>query len=256
MTRMFDHRSGQTLTHEGANLYFECGGNESGPPLLLLHGGFGSFEDFNPVLPALLADFRVIALDSRGHGRSTLGPHPLSYALLERDALAVLAHLNVQTVSVLGFSDGGTVGYLLAAHGQVKVEKLVAIGAPYELPEGDPLRPKLTAITPTLWKEKFPDSHALYQRLNPEPDFDRFISAVVAMGLDAEGYPNTVVNDLCCPLLLVRGDDDPLVPLEPLLRLRERVRGAHLLNIPFAAHVAFEPQPTIFLESVRTFLTS
>jgi len=253
-TRVPDHESGQVLRHEGAQIYFATGGDERRPPLLLLHGGFGSLEDFQAVFPGLARDHRLIAIDSRGHGRSTLGPEPLSYARLERDVLAVLARLGLDRVSIVGFSDGGMVGYRLAAHGAIQVDRLVAIGAPHELPEGDPLREKLASITPASWQEKFPESHALYERLNPEPDFDRFIAAVVAMALDGDGYPNDVVDAIRCPLLLVRGDDDPLVSLASQARLRARVEGARFLNIPFASHVAFADQPEIFLQSVRTFL--
>jgi pimeloyl-ACP methyl ester carboxylesterase len=185
MTHELDHQSGELLTNEGADIYFESAGHQSGPPLLL-HGGFGSTEDFRAVLPVLAREHRVIAIDSRGHGRSTLGQEPLSYALLERDVVAVLARLAIERVRILGFSDGGMVGYMLAARGTVQVDKLIAVGAPCELPEDDPLRKKLAAITPAVWKQRFPQSHALYQRLNPQPDFDRFIRAVVAMASTPE----------------------------------------------------------------------
>lgn len=73
MRNVFDHESGESLDTDGAKIYFEICGNPEGPPLLMLHGGFGTIEDFNIFLPGLGNDFKIIGIDSRGHGRSTLG---------------------------------------------------------------------------------------------------------------------------------------------------------------------------------------
>ena len=82
---MFDHRSGQVLQIDGAIIYVEEIGDPTRFPLVLLHGGIGTMDDFSPVLATLARSFRVIGIDSRGHGRSTLGAEPLTYARLQRD---------------------------------------------------------------------------------------------------------------------------------------------------------------------------
>lgn len=64
----------------GASLHYQAGGKADAPVLVLLHGGFGSIDDFAALLPRLQEHFRLIAIDTRGHGRSTLGQAPLSYA--------------------------------------------------------------------------------------------------------------------------------------------------------------------------------
>ncbi|PJN95171.1 hypothetical protein CNY89_10060 [Amaricoccus sp. HAR-UPW-R2A-40] len=56
---------GRFLERDGARIRIEVTGRADGPPLLLLHGGFGSVEDFEPLAP-MLAGFRLIAMDSRG----------------------------------------------------------------------------------------------------------------------------------------------------------------------------------------------
>ncbi|WP_238946431.1 alpha/beta fold hydrolase [Vandammella animalimorsus] len=90
-------------------------GRSDVPAVLLLHGGLGSEDDFAPLLSRLQQDFHVIALDSRGHGRSTLGDAPLSYAQLAEDARHVLQTLGVARCAVIGFSDGGIAACRLAA---------------------------------------------------------------------------------------------------------------------------------------------
>lgn len=255
MRNVFDHESGESLDVGGAKIYFEICGNQEGPPLLMLHGGFGTIEDFNVFLPSLSADFKIIGIDSRSHGRSTLGSKELTYELLQQDVLRVLEHLGLPSVSIIGFSDGGIVGYRLAALTSLKVEKLVTIGAAWRLLEDDPVKEIFSRVTPESWRKKFPETVETYQRLNPEPDFDTFARSSVRMWLDssASGYPGDAIESISCPLLIVRGDDDHLVSLADIAELRERVEGSKLLNIPFAGHVAYKDQREIFLSSFKQF---
>lgn len=251
----FDHRSGEHLEIDGAKIYYEVCGNKEGPALLFLHGGLGSIEDFNGILPDLSGDFRIVGIDSRGHGKSTLGSGELTYERIQKDVLRVLEHLGIDVVSIIGFSDGGIVAYRLAALTSLRVEKLVTIGGDWQPPE-DPVREILSRVTGESWRTKFPESYEIYRQHNPEPDFDAFVRSAVKMWLDsaASGYPNEAVRNISCPLLIVRGDDDHLVPLRGVVELRGMVDGSKLLNIPFAAHVAFDDQKDIFLMSLRQFL--
>lgn len=256
MRNVFDHESGESLDVGGARIYFEICGNQEGPSLLMLHGGFGTIEDFNVFLPSVSDDFRVIGIDSRGHGKSTLGSKELTYELLQQDVLRVLEHLGLTSVSIIGFSDGGIVGYRLAALTPLRVEKMVTIGAAWRLLEDDPVREIFSRVTPESWRTKFPETVELYQRLNPEPDFDAFAWTSVRMWLDssASGYPHEAVGDISCPLLIVRGDEDHLVSLADIAELRQRIKGSKLLNVPFAGHVAHEDQRETFLISLKQFL--
>lgn len=252
----FNHQSGSTLSIQGAEIYFEIVGNQDAPPLLLLHGGVGSIEDFTPLLPGLADSFRVIAIDSRGHGRSTLGDGPLTYQRLAEDAIQVLRHLQLSRTAVLGFSDGGIVGYRLMASGEITVSKLATIGAAYELRADDPVREIYARVTGESWRKKFPDTYDLYQQLNPEPDFARLITASVKMWLDdtATGYPGDTVDRLSGDVLIMRGDEDQFFPRQAAVDLANRVRGSVLANIAFASHVAYEDQKEIVLLTLREFL--
>jgi pimeloyl-ACP methyl ester carboxylesterase len=96
--------------------------------LLFLHGGFGSIEDFKTVVHSFTNDFHIIGIDSRGHGKSTLGIDQLNYERLQLEVESVLKHLQINEVSIIGFSDGGIVGYRLAAENNILVKKLITIG--------------------------------------------------------------------------------------------------------------------------------
>src|SRR6185312_1476783 len=192
----FDHVSGNTLDADGAAIYYETHGDAKDPVLLLLHGGLGNIEDFNGILPLLRGRFRIVGIDSRGHGRSTLGSRPLTYESLQHDAERIIAELAPDKFSILGFSDGGIVAYRLAAMQALRIERVATIGAHWELPPGDPTRELLSGVTPERWRSLFPNSYKRYQQLNPAPGFDTLVHAVRTMWLDdgATGYPDDAVD--------------------------------------------------------------
>jgi pimeloyl-ACP methyl ester carboxylesterase len=260
MSTAFDHRCGFDLKVEGAQIYYELAGRADGPALLMLHGGLGQIEELNGIVAEVAHEFRVIGIDSRGHGRSTLGDVPLTYELLQADVEQVLAHLGIREVSIIGFSDGGILGYRLAARsgqGTVNVHRLVTIGASWRLEAGDPVAQVLAGITADWWKDRFPESYAAYQRLNPKPDFERFARLVVQMWLDtsAPGYPGTTVKSIACPTLIVRGQQDHLFPLEEAVRLVGLIKDSQLLNILSAGHAAFDDRKEMFMGSLLEFLS-
>jgi pimeloyl-ACP methyl ester carboxylesterase len=84
----------------GSRIWFaEWGGKPGGTPVLLLHGGFGNSNYFGRLIPVLVAHgYRVIAMDSRGHGRSTRSDAPLTYDLMAQDVLGLLDRLSISKV--------------------------------------------------------------------------------------------------------------------------------------------------------------
>ncbi len=255
--RRFDHHSGEYLDIDGARIYYEVTGNENSPALLVLHGGFGNIENFNTFLPDLDKEFKVIGMDSRGQGKSTLGSKALTYEQIQRDVERILEHLNIDTVSIIGISDGGIVAYRLASLTPLNIEKLVTIGSSWHLKNTEPMKEMFLKITGESWRRKFPDTYDAYQRLNPEPDFDVLAPSVIKMWLDSNssGRPNEAVKNISCPLLIVRGDDDHFVSREAVVELSGLVKDSKFLNIPFAGHVAFNDQKEIFMISLNEFLS-
>jgi len=252
----FDHQRGRTFEHDGASLYFEELGDQRGEAVILLHGGLGTLADWNPILGSLPGR-RLIALDARGHGRSTLGTQPLSYARLEADVLALAQKLELERFALLGFSDGGTVALRVAASRPGAVTKLAVLGATYELRESDPLRARLAGVTPESWSAKFPETVATYERLNPAPAFGALIRSAVAMWIDLgpDGQPGGArVRQLQLPVLVARGDDDPLVSRAATIELVDTLPNARLLSVPFASHELHKDQPVIVGAVVEQFL--
>ena len=251
----FDHNSGEYFSIGDARIYYETTGTENCPVLLLLHGGFGNIEDFNIILPDLKHRFKIIGIDSRGQGKSTIGSKTLTYELIQKDIESILAHPKVDTLSIIGFSDGGIIAYRLASLTSLRIEKLITIGAEWNFKNTESIREIFVNITGESWRKKFPSTYDAYQKLNPEPDFDFIADSIVKMWIDpnSSGYPNEAVKNIVCPLLIVRGDNDPFISRESAVETCMVVKNSSLLNIPFAGHVAFEDHKEIFMNSLNEF---
>ena len=94
----------------GASLYYAIYGK--GEPVILLHGGLGNADHFANQVPALADKFQVIAIDSRGQGRSTLSKATLTYRGMADDVIAVMDKLELQKAAIVGWSDGGEIAPL------------------------------------------------------------------------------------------------------------------------------------------------
>lgn len=120
-------RLGKYAPVNGIRLYYEIYG--TGEPLLLLHGNNSSIAAFDRQIPELAKKYQVIALDSRGQGNSTADSTRLTYELFADDTAAFLDFLGVDSANVLGWSDGGNIGLLLAMRHPRKVKKLASMAA-------------------------------------------------------------------------------------------------------------------------------
>jgi len=119
-----------TFVFNGDRFYYETYG--SGLPLLLIHGNGESINIFKGQIGALSRHHKVIAMDSRGQGKSDLGTAALTYEQMAEDINALLEQLKLDHVKVLGWSDGGIIGLLLTIHHPDKVSMLAVMGANLE----------------------------------------------------------------------------------------------------------------------------
>lgn len=100
-----------------------------GTPLLIIHGNGGSMHDFTNQVPYFMQQYTVILADSRDQGRSTDPADSLSYEQMADDYAALLDAMKIDSAYVIGWSDGGINGLLLAIRHPEKVRKLAVTGA-------------------------------------------------------------------------------------------------------------------------------
>ena len=101
----------------------------SGAPLILLHGNGEDGTYFDPHIPALARHFRVIALDTRGHGKSPRGSAPFTIGQFARDLGDFMDAQGIERASLLGFSDGGNIALTFALEHPKRVDRLILNGA-------------------------------------------------------------------------------------------------------------------------------
>lgn len=240
--------------HLGAQLHYQLGGEETAPVMVLLHGGLGSIGDFSALLPRLQQQFRVVALDTRGHGRSTFGHAALTYAQAADDVRQLLRHLQIQRYSLFGFSDGGTTAYRLAVT-NTEVEKVITVGADWHKDHLSEVRPMFESLDRDFVQANMPNQLATYLAQNPEADVEKFIASLKAMWLDESdsGYPNQNIRHIQAPVLAIRGEEDFLHSLADWAALKNELPQVHLMNVPFAAHEAIKEQPEMVWAAVQAF---
>ncbi|MDX7987398.1 alpha/beta hydrolase [Xenorhabdus sp. 12] len=253
----FNHQEGRYLEIDGAHIYYEIQGNANGYPLIFLHGGLGNIETFNHITNYFGNAYQLIGIDSRGQGKSTLGKEKLTYKRIQQDVEAVIRHLGLKECSIVGHSDGGIVALRLAASGTILIDKMVVIGTHWTLPENDPMKEIVKHITVESWRARLPETYESYQRLNPQPDFNKLFDTVISMWLDTseDSYPNETIRQITCKLLVVRGDNDNLVSRISSAELAENVEHACLLNLPFLGHSPQEENPAMLISFLTKFLS-
>jgi pimeloyl-ACP methyl ester carboxylesterase len=204
--------TGEYADVNGINLYYETHG--SGRPLILLHGGLGSGEMFEPVLPQLTQHHQVITVDLQGHGRTADIDRPLDAVLMAGDIAALIDHLELARPDVVGYSLGGGVAFHTAAKYPAKVRRLVMVSANIRpdaiYPEMRAQQGQVNAAAVEFMKDT--PMYQLYQRVAPRPqDFPRLLDKIgEAMSKDFDFTEE--VRGLQMPTLVVAADADMAPP--------------------------------------------
>lgn len=100
-----------------------------GQPLILLHGNGESCDYFEHQIPYFSKDYRVIAIDTRGHGQSPRGEKPFTIAQFAEDLHDFMDESDIEKAVLLGFSDGGNIALTFALKYPERVDKMIVDGA-------------------------------------------------------------------------------------------------------------------------------
>ena len=254
------------FVHDAATIHFEIIG--SGPPLLLIAGTASDSASWAPLLP-LLPGRQLILIDNRGSGRTKVDG-PLSHAEMIEDAAALLDHLQLGPVDIVGHSLGGFLALGLAAWHPEKVTRLVTMGLGF-----------IDARTQTL----FHDLARLYFTLPPEDFFRLFypwlfsnpffvdpanVDAAAKASTDyayrqspgdfarqiaALDRPTKVdFAAIDCPVLAIAGTLDLFAPPAAVAGAHRPIRNIRLATIDGAAHSIHWEKPAETAEAIVGFL--
>ena len=204
--------TGEYASVNGIDLYYETHG--SGRPLVLLHGGLGSGEMFGPVLPSFTDHHQVILVDLQGHGRTADIDRPIDVRLMADDVAALIEHLGLDDVDLVGYSLGGGVALQLAIRHPERVRRLVAASANVrrDATYADILAQQGQVSAAAMEFMKETPMYELYQRVAPRPeDFPRLLDKMgEAMAQDFDFSDD--VRGLQVPTLVMAADADMAPP--------------------------------------------
>ncbi|XP_078337615.1 serine hydrolase BPHL-like isoform X2 [Crassostrea virginica] len=229
------------ITVNGVRIHFETTGD--GPHnILLLPGALGSSRtDFSKQLSDLnKRDYTLIAFDPRGYGKSIPPKRTWPLEFLQRDAddaNSLCMKLGLKTVSVMGWSDGGITGMILAARNPDLVKNLIIWGANAYVTEND-MKLFYSMRDINSWSEAMRSPFmALYGEEYFRQQWSNWVDAYQA-------YYDKRSGDICkddlkhikAKTLIIHGIKDPLVPLEHPDYLHHNIKGSRLYMLPEGKH--------------------
>ena len=250
-------QAGHYVQTPDAKLYYERYG-EGGPPVVFLHGGeYGYIDEFAEVIRQVSKQRTVIAIATRGYGRSERGTRPLSHRQFAEDAALVIKDIFKpgEKVDVMGFSEGAITSYILASSHPELVRRLVAIGGPLgaygasiEDLESD------AEVTPEFMQQQVPDlvARRKKQMIHPE-QWDQLIRDLNAMYDRMVYVKQEELRAIKAPTLIMAGDKDE-IRKEHFVEIFKLLPSAQMAIIPGCGHVIFRCKPDLSIKIMSDFL--
>jgi pimeloyl-ACP methyl ester carboxylesterase len=220
-----------------------------GAPVILVHGGLANADYWGLQVRALEQHYRVIVLDSRGHGRSSRSDAPIGYDLMSSDVLALMDYLHIDKAAIVGWSDGAIIGLDIAIHHPERLTRLFAFAANSN-PSGVKdvnQSPVFTAYIARAAKE--------YAQLSPTPtQYKSFLADIEHMWATQPDFTNAELGNISVPTWIVDADHDEAIKREDTDHMASLIPGAGELILPQVSHFAFIQDPQMFNQSLLHFL--
>jgi len=235
--------AGKYYDIRGFRMYCETYGN--GPPLLLIHGNNGSIGSFAHNIPYFAKKYRVIAADSRAQGRSTDNSDALTFEMMADDEAALLDALHAHSAYVIGWSDGGINGLLLAMRHPEKVIKLAVTGAN--------LRPDASAFAPGVWQ----DAKTAYDAGKDRPrktDKEKNDWKLFLLDWNQPHIALAGLRSIRCPSLVICGDHD-LISIDHTVKIFQNIPEGALWVVPQSGHATLVEHADEFNRVVDDFFS-
>ncbi len=232
--------AGKYIAIRGIKIYYETYGK--GEPLLMIHGNGGSISAFKYQIAFFSKRYKVILADSRAQGKSIDNGEVLNYEMMTEDINALLDSLHVKSANVIGWSDGGINGLLLAIHHPDKVKKLAVTGAN--------LVPDTSAVAPD-GISFIADSKKELAAGKQDVATKNTLKLINMMELEPH-IPLTDLQKIKCPVFVIGGDTDVIKPSHTV-QIFENIPQANLWIVPVSGHATLQRHKEEFNNKVLSF---
>lgn len=253
MTERTESPRGQRLAVNGLEIYFEDYGK--GSPLVLLHGFGGSSQNWKTFAPELAEHYRIVAVDLRGHGRSTNPSNRFTHREAAQDVLQLLEKLGISRYSALGISSGGMTLLHMAAARPQDLEAMVLVSATTHFPDQARTimgRVSLATLPPAV------RAHYQESAVRGESQIAQLLEQFRSLSKNEEDmqFTGEILSRIPTRTLVIHGDRDNFFPIEIPVNLYRSLPRAALWIIPGGGHVPIEDPRVPFIPTVLDFLRS
>jgi pimeloyl-ACP methyl ester carboxylesterase len=226
-------------------MYYEEYGR--GPSLLLIHGNGGSINGMRCQIGYFSRSYHVVAVDNRSHGKTGDGEGRLTYEQMADDLAELLEQMKLDSVDIIGQSDGGILALLLAIRHRSMVNKLVA--------SSPNLRPDSTALSAWVFpimKADLAEANTMIVKGDHSKNWQR-VKRWNELMLNEPHIATTDLHKIASPALIIGGDDD-VIPLEHLIEIYRNIPKAQLAILPGATHFNHQKQYERYNSIAERFL--
>jgi 3-carboxy-cis,cis-muconate cycloisomerase len=249
----------------GLDVRYKLEGNPSLPILVFSNSLGTDYHMWDAVMPFLLPHFQILRYDTRGHGKTSVTPHPYSIELLGNDLIALLDSLNIKKATFCGLSMGGLIGQWLGINHPERLEKLIICNTAAKIGVVEVWNERIENIlkegTPSIWDATLGRWFT--------PNFQQETAKIAAvksafLGCNTEGYAaccaavrdadfRDSIDKITTSTLIIAGKYDPVTTVEQAHFLASKM-GNSKVKILEAAHLSSVECTEDFAMAVLGFL--
>jgi len=244
------------LQIRNSRIYYETSG--AGEPLLLLHGGFGTVEDFASQIPELAKHFKVIAFERPGHGHTADNAGPFSFDTMAAGTVDLIEALKLGATNLVGWSDGAIIALQVAISRPDLVKRLVCIGGLFDTNAQSPEDLNwIRSLTPESFRKSGSPLVRRYDEVSPDGPghFPVVVEKTKILWLNEPNITKEELGKISSPTLVMAGDREA-IPVGHTLELFKSIKGAQLCIIPGTTHFLLSEKPDMVNSAILEFLAT
>ncbi|MFP4287522.1 MAG: alpha/beta fold hydrolase [Candidatus Izemoplasmataceae bacterium] len=263
-----------TFLYNDKEIYYQLDGNTHLPKMVILNGIMMSTKSWEPFMTSLTESFQVLRFDMFDQGQSSKMDEPYTQAIQVELLNALLIHLKIEKIHVVGISYGGSVALQFAAKYQEKIDKLIVLNAVAKTSDwlkdigrgwNEVAKTKnglayyyITIpfiYSPPFYQKNIAWMQARQKVLVPLFSNDDFLKSMIRLTISAESHD--VLSELKAidiETLIVSSDLDYLTPPHEQIYLKNNLKNATLVTFNGCGHASMYEQPKLFVSTIKGFL--
>jgi 3-oxoadipate enol-lactonase len=254
---------------DGARIAWTTDGDPEAPAVVMMHSLGSSGSMWTPQIDALSTHFRVIAVDTRGHGRSAAPAGDYHLDQLGADVLSVADHLGVQHFHAVGLSLGGQMAMWLGLNAADRVRSLVLANTAAKIGTDELWQARIDAVLAdgmeslrdgvlARWfapgfAERHPDWFAEARDVFDATEPVGYAGCCAAL---RQSDLRTLIAAISVPTLVIGGELDMATPPSDVEWLHQHISTSELMILDHAAHLSNLDQPQRFTSRLVDFLST